>query len=263
MKIKFFCPRWGSEHINWEDFFQKVKSAGYDGIEWGIPASATTEELDAVWALGLKHELLMIAQHYDTNDTDFDEHFQAYESWLNKIRKYPWHKISSQTGKDFFSFDQNRELIGLGNTFGAIHETHRGKFSFAAHITKTYLEKIPRLRLTLDASHWVNVAESFLMDQPEVMQLAIERTDHIHARVGFPEGPQVTDPRLLVWQQALDTHLRWWDRVVAHNPSVSFTTEFGPFPYMVPEQNNQWEINCFMLELLRKRYNTSVHPIFN
>ena len=73
-----------------------------------------------------------------------------------------------------------------------LHETHRNKFTFAAHITFDYPNRIPELRITLNASHWVNVAESFLEEQ--AIDLAIKRTEHIHARVGYPEGPQVPDP---------------------------------------------------------------------
>lgn len=40
-------------------------------------------------------------------------------------------------------------------------------------------------QLSLDASPWVCIAESFLVDQQDVMRLAIERTEHIRARVGY------------------------------------------------------------------------------
>ena len=49
------------------------------------------------------------------------------------------------------------------------------------------------------------------------MELAITRTDHIHARVGYTEGPQITDPRVPEWKRALDFHLQCWDKVVAFN----------------------------------------------
>jgi len=146
------------------------------------------------------------------------------------------------------------------------HETHRGKFSFAAHITKQYLQKIPDLQITLDASHWVCVAESFLKNQQEAMHLAIERTEHIHARVGYEEGPQVPDPRVPEWQYALDMHLNWWDKIAARKTNegtdavLTITPEFGPFPYMVSMPftqqaiTNQWEVNAYMMQLLRERY---------
>ncbi|MEI9806378.1 MAG: hypothetical protein WDO16_00105 [Bacteroidota bacterium] len=34
----FFCPRWGSETINWDDFCKKAKETGYNGIEAGVPS---------------------------------------------------------------------------------------------------------------------------------------------------------------------------------------------------------------------------------
>jgi len=75
-----------------------------------------------------------------------------------------------------------------------IHETHRGKFSFAVHSTRKYLEAIPSLRLNLDISHWYTVAESYLDDQQRRWSWRSRRTAHIHARVGHKQGPQVSDP---------------------------------------------------------------------
>ncbi|HET7898150.1 MAG TPA: sugar phosphate isomerase/epimerase, partial [Flavisolibacter sp.] len=174
--------------------------------------------------------------------------------------------------KDFFTFEQNRLLIEAASAVSrqsgvpVLHETHRNKFSFAAHITKDYLQKLPELKITLDASHWVCVAESFLEDQEEAVQLAIERTEHLHARVGYPEGPQVPDPRIAEWKPALDKHLQWWDQVIDQKKRkqniVTITPEFGPYPYMVPLPGtgapitNQWEVNVFIMELLRKRYSS-------
>ena len=146
------------------------------------------------------------------------------------------------------------------------HETHRGKFSFAAHITKKYLQKLPDLKLTLDISHWVNVAESFLENQPDAVELALERAGHLHARVGYPEGPQIPDPRSPEWLEALNNHLQWWDKVVrriSNQPDdniVTITPEFGPHPYMVhlPRTGmpiaNQWDVNVYMMRILKERY---------
>ena len=253
MEIKFFCPRWGSEKLPWDAFIKKVKKSGFDGIEWAVPGEIKHRELDKVCSLAERYELLLIAQHNDTHHGHFSEHQEAYGAWLKKIFPYPWHKINSQTGKDYFSFEQNKKLIELAGP-KVIHETHPGRFSFAAHITKSFIDKMPNLRLTLDASHWVNGTASYLCDQAEAMQAAISRTSHIHARVGFSAGPQVTNPELDVWQEALQAHIAWWDEIFKINPSVSVTCEFGPFPYMPYQRNNQWEINLFMRRLFRERY---------
>jgi sugar phosphate isomerase/epimerase len=259
MSIKFFCPRWGSENISWPDFFKKVRSAGYDGVEWAIPNYTTGSEITEVHELAQNNSLLLIAQHYETNDANFNRHFANYAAWLEKVKAFSWHKINSQTGKDYFSYAQNAALIKLAGK-EVIHETHRGKFSFAAHVTQQFLETIESLRITLDISHWCNVAEGFLADQKEVVELAISRTDHIHARVGYAEGPQVPDPRAAEWQFALDHHLQWWDKVVSHHKNITITPEFGPYPYMVTIPGtaqpiaDQWAINLYMMELLKKRY---------
>jgi sugar phosphate isomerase/epimerase len=269
MEIQFYCPRWGSEHLDWDTFCNKVKDVGYDGIEYAIARTVTEKELDTVWDLLTKHDLKIIAQHYDTYEADFGAHLKYYTQWLDKINPYPVEKINSQTGKDFYGFVLNEKIISAATRTRkskqkVVHETHRNKFSFAAHVTKEYLTRNPGLRITLDVSHWVCVAESFLDDQQEAMELAIERTDHIHARVGYPESPQVSDPRIEEHQVALEKHLSWWDKVVERkkrqNEVLTISPEFGPHPYMVNVPGtgypiaDQWEINVWMMELLRERY---------
>ena len=272
MNLKFFCPRWGTDKLGWEEFFQKITEAGYDGFEYGISSMVTQEELQAVFQAAAERGLAVIAQHYDTYDSDFENHKTKYSLWFEKIRPFSPYKINSQTGKDFFSFEQNSAIIAIASNFAeqtgivVVHETHRNKFPFAAHVTKLFLQALPGLKLTLDVSHWVNVAESYLEDQQEAMFLAVKHTEHIHARVGYPEGPQVPDPRVPEWAEAVDHHLAWWDQVVARkgkqpgNVELSITPEFGPYPYMVhlPGTNepiaSQWELNKFMMDLLRERY---------
>jgi hypothetical protein len=98
------------------------------------------------------------------------------------------------------------------------------------------------------------------------MALAIRRTEHIHARVGYPEGPQVPDPRAPEWQEAVAVHVAWWDQVLARKKEedpgavLTITPEFGPFPYMVhlPYSGkaiaDQWAVNAYMKDLLKERY---------
>ena len=271
MKILFFCTKWGSD-LPWDDFLLKIKAEGYDGVEFGVANEKTVAELDDIWALVDKHQLGVIPQHYSTYDADFNKHYDNYCGWLDLMKPYTSLKIDSQTGKDFFTFEQNKQLIDAASKYSRetgveiYHETHRNKFPFAAHITKDYLERIPGLKITLDISHWVNVAESYLEDQQAAIDIAIQRTEHIHARVGYPEGPQIPDPRAVEWQEALNHHLKWWDRIIERKRNegadiMTITPEFGPYPYMVHLPNvstpisNQWEINKYMKDILKARYN--------
>jgi hypothetical protein len=120
------------------------------------------------------------------------------------------------------------------------------------------------MKLTLDISHWCVVHESLLKDQKEAVAQALSKTGHIHARVGHQEGPQVTDPRAPEWQDALMAHLAWWDEVVKmknqQGSAITILTEFGPpmylpvVPYTQQPLANQWDINVYMLNYLRNRY---------
>ncbi|MGA0557970.1 sugar phosphate isomerase/epimerase family protein [Larkinella sp. VNQ87] len=264
MPIQFFAPAWGNT-LPFDVFCRNVKAAGYDGVEMALPFEP--DEKAAILASLAKHDLTLIGQYWQSLEADWDEHARHYEKYLRHLAEARPLFINCQTGKDFFSFDQNRRLIELADRIAAetgvkiIHETHRGKAFFAAHITRDYLQKMPGIRLTLDISHWCNVHESLLADQPEAVALAIQHTDHIHSRVGHPEGPQVNDPRAPEWAETLAAHLNWWEQVVAlhrkNRTVLTVTTEFGPatympvLPYTQMPVTSQWDVNVFMMNLLK------------
>lgn len=266
MIIKYFCPVWGSENLDFKLFLDRVKQSGYNGIELSLPQDPLKKE--EILKLLKQYDLQFIAQHWETLIPDYDIHKREYRQRLENLVTTEPLFINSQTGKDYFSFEQNEGLIRiadeLSEQYGVriVHETHRGKFSFAAHITYQYLKKLPRLRIGLDLSHWCNVAESWLDDQKEALDLALSRADHIHARVGFPEGPQIPDPRAPEWKEALDKHTGWWTTVINQRKEEGWkeftvTAEFGPYPYMAISPYtkqpvaNQWDVNVYMMEYLK------------
>ncbi|MNJ95485.1 Xylose isomerase-like TIM barrel [compost metagenome] len=269
MELEFYIPRWGNRHLSWADFASKAKLAGYAGVEAGLPVDEE-EQLDMFKQLK-ENGLRWIGQHFETATADFAAHVRQFETRLYALAAANPVLINSQTGKDFFTFDQNSELIALAARISKetgvriLHETHRGKFSFCTSATLPYLQQYPDLRLTADFSHWCCVAESYLQDQQEILQLAIDRTDHFHSRVGFPGGPQVNHPAAPEWKEALDFHCAWWDAIVQRHAALktktlTITCEFGPYPYMPQLPFNQepvsdlWEVNLFMKSFLEKRY---------
>lgn len=273
MKLLFFCPWWGSQDIPFDDFFDRVVASGYDGVEAVLPEAP--EERKTFLKSLKAHDLQLIVLYVEFKNYTREERVSFMNSELRELATYQPLFINAQTGKDYESFKVNEELITLCQKISEqtkvkiLHETHRGKFNFAAHICREYVDKLPNLRLTLDISHWYNVSESYLEGQHDTMNAIMERVDHMHARVGYPEGPQVSDPRIPAWQEAVSHHLVWWDKLLMKkleegNDIFTITPEFGPYPYMVhlPHSNepiaDQWEVNVYMKDYLKSRFQQKI-----
>lgn len=269
-ELKILATSWGFEGTV-DAFCAKAKKEGYDGVEMWWPADdkkAQDELFAALKKYGLEIGFLCGgSQSNPQQHLDFYKRMIDAAAWQNIQRPL---YINNHSGRDHFSFDDNKKFIehtnALAKETGIIicHETHRSRILFAAHIAKQYIEKFPELRLTLDISHWCNVHESLLADQKETVDMALERTDHIHARIGHPEGPQVNDPRAPEWEIIVNQHFEWWDKVVERKKKngerMTFLTEFGPpdymptMPYTKQPLSDQWAINVHIMHLLRKRY---------
>lgn len=273
--IKFMCPRWGFEGIPWNEFLRSVKEAGYAGIEW-FPFGEKNDYLEVLDLLHLYELEFCIVMAVIQSYNGYEDYIVALENDLQKLmairneKKAPLF-ISAQTGREFFSYE---EIVGCLQVCSTIQEkygtpiyqeTHRNKWSYAAHVVAPVLYKNPSVLLTLDVSHWFCVSESYLEDQQEAVAGAIAQTSHIHARVGHTEGPQVWDPANNEYAEALEAHLAIWDKIVQQAKDKKFsyfsiTPEFGPPPYMIPGNRNismaaeQWRLNAWMKDFLKQRY---------
>jgi sugar phosphate isomerase/epimerase len=264
--LTILATNWGFNG-SFDEFGAKVKAAGYDGVEVWMPGDEKDRNafLQAMQKHSLKYAFLC-----GGGDKDPAKHLIQFQEVVTAALKTKPLYFNCHSGRDYFSFEQNRKFIewsyavALDTGVPLYHETHRGRILYSAPLTKNYIEAIPNLRLTLDISHWCAVHESLLNDQEETIGLALSRTDHIHARIGHPEGPQVNDPRAPEWEGAVKAHFGWWDKIVerkkAEGRPLTILTEFGPVDYMpaLPYTRqpvaNQWDINVYLMEVLRKRY---------
>ncbi|CAL1519307.1 TIM barrel protein [Chitinophaga sp. MM2321] len=267
-QLLIMATSWGF-HGSVDQFCGEAKKAGYDGIEVWWPAEKAAQ--DELFAALAKHQL-QVGYLCGGSDSDYSKHAAQFKGALEaavQSKQKPLY-INCHSGRDYFTFDQNAALIdfttGLSKKSGIpiYHETHRSRMLFAAHIARQFIAAKPDLRLTLDISHWCNVHETLLHDQPEAVASALERTSHIHARIGHQEGPQVNDPRAPEWESAVNAHFDWWDQVVKRHQAagkpLTILTEFGPvdylpaLPYTRQPVANQWEINVYMMNQLKQRY---------
>ncbi|MGN8068603.1 sugar phosphate isomerase/epimerase family protein [Mucilaginibacter sp. 22184] len=271
MEIKILSPQWGHEHLPLTDFLDKVRLSGYDGVDTWIPLNKDDKRL--LFDYLQQHQMYLVSHQHRAEGCTFKKFRASFIENLEECAEPKPLLINSHTGRDYFSFDQNLALIDTALEFSAktgirvVHETHRGRLGYSPQMLTDFFATRPDFRITADFSHWVCVTESMLENFTLIMDEAVKRSIHIHARVGFEQGPQVADPRAPEWAYALHQFLGWWDKIISVNnqlgiPLFTITTEFGPEPYMpkVPFSNkpmaNQFEINTFMKDLLCKRYNT-------
>lgn len=268
-ELKLLATNWGFNGTI-DEYCAKVKKDGYDGIEiwWPTEQKDQDEMFNALKKYSLEVGFLTAGQ-----ESNYNDHFNTFKKMIdaaatNKIQKPLY--INCHSGRDYFSYEQGKTFIdhttALAKSTGIkiCHETHRSRLLYSAPVARHYMETIPELRITFDVSHWCNVHESLLVDQQETVDMTLKRVDHIHARIGHPEGPQVNDPRAPEWDDAVKAHFAWWDKVLEikrqKGEVQTILTEFGPptymptLPYTQQPLADQWAINVYMMQLLRQRY---------
>lgn len=269
MLLKLIYPRWGSSDLSWSVFLNKVKQAGYHGVEIDLPLTGVKKK--EICSMLVDLEMDFVAQHWETQEVNFEKHQEKLKRHLYNLVEAEPLMVNSHTGMDFFTYAENATLIEMAHKIELetgimiAHETHRSRFSFAAHVCLPFLEEYPFLKLTSDLSHWCCVAESLLENQPRAVQKAIEHTYHIHARVGSSQSPQVLDPRDENYKNELDQFKEWWGLMIENalekkRPFITITPEYGPHPYTpyktntkIP-MNDQWEINEFIRNEIIENY---------
>lgn len=238
MILSLFRHLWGVSEP-WETVFPKIKEKGYQGIECPVPANGDRDRLLAL----LQHfDFRFIAQIFTEGKTP-GEHLVSFRQQLEEASACNPVLVNCHSGRDSFSEPESAEFMSkaleLERTMGVpvAHETHRGRILYNPWITERLLTKFEDLKLCCDYSHWVCVCERLLDDVPEILQRCARHAIHIHARVGYEEGPQVPDPRAPEYRRHLEAHERWWRMVWESQKQrgwkeSTLTPEFGPPDYM-------------------------------
>jgi sugar phosphate isomerase/epimerase len=269
MNVKSIKSLWGMEG-SLENQFERIASAGYKGIESPLPDQI--ERFFGFPAEERQFRNLLDQYQFDYIAMVFTEgnHAESFGEQVKRAEHLGPIMINSHSARDNMTFDEQAAFFEKALTVEQSlsvpvgHETHRGRSMFTPWTTANLLRKFPELKLTADFSHWVCVCESLLPDQDEQLELAIQRTIHIHTRVGFPQGPQVPHPAAPEYSLELKTHLDWWRRIRTAcseaGRSLTFTPEFGPSAYMhtLPFTNQPvadlWEVCLWMKQCMDKEF---------
>lgn len=243
MELELYRHRWGvSEPL--EVFAQKAKTRGYAGLEIWMPGITDKPYLQDVLAtLDLKLIAMITPMPEPSKGQGVQTHLELFTRQASEAAELGPVKINAHAGFDGWSAAEQDDFYGAALDMVAklpvplAFETHRGRPLFNPWNTDRLLHTFPQMALTLDISHWVVVCERLMDDQIEIIERAAQACLHIHARVGYEQGPQVPDPRAPEYAQHLVAHERWWRMVWAAQEALghgitTLTPEFGPPPYL-------------------------------
>ncbi|CAM3852193.1 sugar phosphate isomerase/epimerase family protein [Alkalicoccus chagannorensis] len=234
MHIKIMKSLWGME-APIDEILKSIHDQGYDGVEGPL----VRNEDRAVFKELLKAYQLDFIPQINTQG----DHSDSFQSQVYEAMSFNPLKINSHSGKDSMRFKDkvaffhNSIEIEKQMNIPISHETHRSRILFTPWETAEILKEVPELRITADFSHWCCVCERMLDDFKDELDIAIRHTEHIHGRVGFEQGPQVSDPRAPEFQPYLLTFEKWWQQIYdfhqqQHASSLTFTPEYGPPHYL-------------------------------
>ncbi len=270
MELKILCTQWGHERLPAEAFLLKVKEAGYDGVDTWLPE--TTADRSRFIRLLEQYDLAIVSHQHQATGHSIADYCRSLEYYLELSLECNPVLINSHSGRDYFTADEQLQVIDCAENFSArnsvliAHETHRGRIGFSPGNFSGLAAVRPGMKITADLSHWVCVTESYLENFQDILTTAVERTAHTHARMGFPEGPQIPDPRSAVWQESVNYFVALWNRIFDFrkfraDDLFTITPEFGPPPYMWVQTDgspvaSQWDINIYIKDLLRTEFAT-------
>lgn len=253
-----------------EALLRRIHDEGYAGVEIQLSQllalgverfAAALEALDLRWIAKIYSSggpsacpfAAGFTSHPPPGD-DVASHLRVWEASLAAVLAVPAAlrarlvHVNSQSGRDYFHRSGGAEAdafftraldVEAASGILVAHETHRHRLLFSPFLTVDAVRAHPRLRLLADLSHYANVCEQQLTgDAPleDALSELAPRFVHIHARVGFEEGPQICDPREATAAAALRAHGKWWAAYLSAaqgrgDKAVTATPEFLPPGY--------------------------------
>lgn len=253
MQLRLYKTLWGHSGPL-SDAAAHAAKQGYDGLEGSAdrPPEQLTLLAQALrqYQLDYIQEVVTGGDYVPRRHATVAEHLADVERQLLQGKPLQPRFATIIGGCDAWSMEQNErffsEALLLGNKHGTeiCFETHRSRSLFNPWNALGILQRLPQLRLTCDFSHWVVVMERLLDDDLDAVRAVAQHAHHIHARVGYPQGPQVPHPAAPEYAQALVSHQRCWEiiwaaQVARGHEASTMTPEFGPDGYlhMLPFSN--------------------------
>jgi sugar phosphate isomerase/epimerase len=268
MQLALFKTLWGFSGSMAEAIADALE-AGFQGIEGQAPAAAfeAREFRRALDESSLHYiaEITTAGSYVPDRIATLEQHLDSLRTGLERSAECSPLFVTCLGGCDAWEEDQSVEFFGRAMALASAaglpisFETHRGRSFFNPWTTLRIVRQLPDIQLTCDFSHWCVVCERLLDSEINVIELLATRAHHIHARVGYDQGPQVPHPGAPEYAPALRAHQAWWEIIWRSQCERSYTVttmtpEFGPDGYLHEAPFSRepvadlWDLNRWMAE---------------
>ncbi len=268
MNLQRFKTLWGHTG-SLDQAIEQVYSEGFQGLETPVPGTPQEAEQlgQALTDNGLLwiQEICTTGSYVPRRDATVEEHLVDFE---HKIRSAAATGIKPlfvnvMGGCDAWTIDDSVRFFTEAQNIAdklntpASFETHRGRSFFSPWNTTAILERVPHIDVTCDFSHWAVVCERLPHIEWDSIIRTARQARHIHARVGYDQGPQVPHPGAPEYAEALESHQQCWQAVWDAQAqrgleNTTMTPEFGTdgylhlLPYTQAPIADLWSLNCWI-----------------
>lgn len=274
MKLQLFRTFWGVT----EPFAvaaEEAAAAGFDGLELPLPqepgARAAFETLLSYRQRPWIAEICTAGSYVPRRRASLGEHCEDLEQGLRACAPLSPTRVNCMAGLDAWELEDSLHLFEHGMNVAArlglelCFETHRSRSLFNPWVTRKVVSVLPEIRLTADVSHWCVVAERLMDEEMDTIEAIAPNVRHIHARVGYDQGPQVPHPGAPEHQYALAVHQQCWERFWeaqcrAGLEKLTMTPEFGPdgylqkLPFTQAPVADLWALNTWIADSERHHF---------
>jgi len=275
MELKLFKTLWGNT-FKFDQACLQAKDALFDGIEGPAPLVVTEQQewREQLNQNGLDYfaEIVTGGDYVPQRDWTPKQHLDDFKRRLEASLILSPVAATCLTGCDAWeeskSVDFYGEALGIAKEYGLplSFETHRSRPFFNPWSTLRIVQQLPDLKLTADISHWCVVCERLMDSEMETLMQLVPRVAHVHARVGYDQGPQVPHPAAPEYEAALRSHQTFWqaiwhDHLDQGKAFTTMTPEFGPdgychlLPFTQAPVADIWQINQWMAQTERQHFN--------
>ena len=279
MRLELFKTLWGFNGASIDEAITQLLSADMQGLEGPAPAHINQQkqmfELLERNSISYIAEITTAGSYVPDRKATLQDHLDSLDTKLQHSAPLNPRFVTCLGGCDAWpesqSIDFFNQAISLAKKYDLdiSFETHRSRSLFNPWVTQRIVEQIPEIKLTVDFSHWCVVCERLMDSELDVIHAIANNVFHIHARIGYEQGPQVPDPRAPEFNYALRAHQSWWEIIWQSQINRGFNTstmtpEFGPdgylheAPFSCKPVADLWDLNQWMAQEERihfKNYN--------